>query len=351
MTAQKVPVGSAPRVLISRLSSIGDVVHGLPVLCALRRAFPESLIGWVVEDRASALLRGHEALDELITLPRGWLKSPRTVWNLRRHLRRLRFDVTIDLQGLTKSAVAARLSGARWRIGFGDRNGRELSKLLNNRPVNTTARHVIDMNLELLRPLGIERSQTRFLVPERREDRTRVERIIGAANLREGFAVLNPGAGWPSKLWPAERFAAVAAHLGRVHRLPSMVVWAGREERASAEHIVAGSRGWAQLAPPTSLTELATLARRGRLFVGSDTGPLHIATAVGTPCVGLYGPMSALRNGPYGPQHVALQKRTFEGTSRQRRSASAELMEAIRIEHVCDACDEILGRQAWKAAA
>jgi lipopolysaccharide heptosyltransferase I len=339
-----------PRILISRLSAIGDAVHGMPVLCALRDRFPGAHLTWVVERRAAALLRGHAALDELIELPRGWLKSPGQVWRLRRRLRRIRPDIAIDLQGLTKSAIVSWLSGARRRIGFGDEKGRELSQWLNNERVAAPAPHVIDANLQLLRPLGIEKSTARFDVPETAEDATSVKTMIEQAGVSKGFAVINPGAGWPSKLWPAERFSEVAGQLGIRRGLPSLVVWAGDEERNWAETIVAGSSGHAQLAPPTSLTELAALCRRAMLFIGSDTGPLHIAAAVGTPCVGLYGPMPAERNGPYGPQHIAIQRRLFEGTSRERRTTSSELMEAIQVDDVCEACEKILARRDQEAA-
>jgi len=334
----------SPRILIVRLSAVGDVIHGLPVLNALRDRFPDAFLAWVVEQRPAALLEGHAALDELVTLPRGWLKSPAAVWQLRRRLRALHPDATVDLQGLAKSAVAARLSGARQRIGFGDEKGRELSTWLNNCLVRTSTRHIIDMNLELLRPLGIESPAVRFDIPEREPDRQAAEVAVRQAGVESGFGIINPGAGWPSKLWPPERFAAVARWLGESVRLPTLVVWAGAKERAWAEEIVAGSAGHARLAPSTTLTELAALARRARLFVGSDTGPLHLAAAVGTPCVGLYGPMPAERNGPYGPQHMALQPRQFQGTSRQRRNAPQELMEAITVESVCRACEGIVRR-------
>ena len=333
-----------------RLSAIGDVIHGLPVLCALRERFPRALLAWVVEDRAAALLRGHNALDELIVVPRGWLKSPRVVWELRRRLRALWLDMTIDLQGLTKSAVAAWLSGCRKRIGFGDQKGRELSQWLNNRRVQTTRPHVVDCNLELLRPLGIESPPVRFEVPENEADRAAAEGMIHQAGAEDGFGVINPGAGWPSKLWPAERYAAVVGHLGRAWRMPTLVVWAGQQERAWAAQIAAGSNGHGRLAPPTSLNELAAVVRRARLFVGSDTGPLHLAAAVATPCVGLFGPMPAQRNGPYGPGHIALEQVRFEGSSRQRRNAPREVIEAISVRQVCEACDRILRRGAWHAA-
>jgi heptosyltransferase I len=336
---------SCPRILIVRLSAIGDAIHGLPVLCALRDHFPTAHLSWVVERRAAALLRGHAALNELIELPRGWLKSPAEVLRLRRRLRQRRFDIAIDLQGLTKSAIVARLSGARRRIGFGDSKGRELSRWLNNERVHAPAAHIIDANLQLLAPLGITSPAVRFDVPLAAADAQAVDAMLRHLGIAEPFAVINPGAGWPSKLWPPGRFAAVAEHLGRNRHVPSLVVWAGDEERGWAETIATGSGGYAQVAPPTSLTELAALCRRAAIFVGSDTGPLHIAAAVGTPCVGLYGPMPAERNGPYGPAHIAIQKCHFEGTSRERRNAPAALMEAITAEHVTRACDEILGRR------
>jgi heptosyltransferase I len=334
----------SPRILIVRLSAIGDAIQTMPVACALRERFPEAFLAWAVEQRAATLLRGHEALNELIVLPRGWLKSPGEVWRLRRRLRALRFDVTVDVQSLTKSAVLAWLSGARRRIGFGNPGGRELSKWLNNERVDPQAAHVVDRYLELLGRLGIERPSVRFQVPEHEQDRKAAEEMIRRAGVEGGFAIVNPGASWPSKLWPAERYAAVTRHLGQRWRLPTLVVWAGAAERALAEGIAGAGGATAQVAPPTSLTELAALSRRVRLFVGADTGPLHLAAAVGTPCVGLYGPWPAARHGPYGPQHIALQQMFFEGSARQRRTAPAIYMESITAEMVCAACDRILQR-------
>jgi len=340
----------SPRIVIVRLSAIGDVIHGLPVLNALRERFPEAMLAWVVEKRAAELLGGHQALDELIALPRGWLKSSRFVGRLRGRLRALKPDVAIDLQGLTKSAVVGWLSGSTRRIGFGDSNGRELSRWFYTEKVKTTSRHVIDCYLELLRPLGIESPAVRFDVPEREPDRIAAEEVIRQAGWGHGFCVINPGAGWPSKRWPPDRYARVARHLGKVWGLPAMVVWAGDQGRAWADQIVAGSDGSAQLARPMRLAELAALSRRARLYVGSDSGPLHLAAAVGTSCVGLYGPWPAERHGPYGPRHAAIQKMVCEGSTRQRRNASGKFMEAIDVESVCEACDRILRRDASHAA-
>ena len=307
---------------------------------------PRAYIAWAVEGRTSELLRGHRALNELITLPRGWLRSPRKVLALRRKLRAQRFDTSIDMQGLTKSAVAAWLSGAVRRVGFDGADGRELSRWLNNVLVPATSAHVIDRNLELLGALGFCPTSARFDLEDTATDAATAQGIVQLQALGDRFAVINPGAGWKSKLWPTERYAEVASHLGNSWALRSLVVWAGEAERAMAARIVAGANGWAQLAPATSLCELAAIARRAALFIGSDTGPMHLAAAVGTPCVGLYGPMPATRNGPYGPQHVALQKVLLEGNSRQRRGAGPESMQAISTSDVCAACELILARDS-----
>lgn len=336
---------SKPRILISRLSAIGDVMHTLPVLCALRDSLPGAFIGWVVEGRNGELLRSHPALDELIVVKRGWLKSWSAVRELRNRLRALQFDTAIDVQGLTKSAIVSWLSGAKTRIGYAGIDGRELSPWLNNVRVVPTGAHVVDRNLELLKPLGIDCPAVRFDLPKSPTDATIVQRVA-----MQDFAVINPGAGWKSKLWPRDRFAAVARHLGERHGVESLVVWAPGDEKSWAEEIVSLARGHANLAPPTTLTELAAICRQAKLFISSDTGPLHIAAAVGTPCIGLFGPMPAERNGPYGSQHISLQRITLSGRSRERRNAGPESMEAITVEDVCQACERLLRRREKRCA-
>jgi ADP-heptose:LPS heptosyltransferase len=182
----------------------------------------------MVEGRSADLLRGHKAIDDIINVPRGWLKSPRFVWQLRGQLRRQRYDFTIDMQGLTKSALVAWMAGAKRRIGFSGWEGRELSTWLNNELVAAQTTHVIDRNLELLRPLGITAPIVRFDLPETGADRAAAERVVAESPPGSGFAVINPGAGWPSKWWPRDRFAAVARY--RTLTTPSLVV--GRFTRA-----------------------------------------------------------------------------------------------------------------------
>lgn len=332
----------SPRILISRLSHIGDCILTLPVLNALRAQFPQAYIGWVVERPSDQLLNNHPAIDELFVLKRGWLRSPSNWAKLRRELKPHRFEIVIDPQSLTKSAVPGWLSGARRRVGLARPRGRELSCWLNNELIRPQSRHVVDRSLEMLAPLGIESPRVEFNLPLHTDAARMAADFVRDAHLGEGYAVLNPGAGWKSKLWPAERFGQVAKHLGPRRGLPSVVVWAGDAERQLAEQIVARSGGHALCAPPTSLVELAALLRTARLFVGSDTGPLHLAAAVGTPCVGLYGPTRPEDCGPYGTGHASVQEFYQSGTSRQRRKADNVAMRAIAAETVAAACYRVL---------
>jgi lipopolysaccharide heptosyltransferase I len=341
----------ASRILIIKLSAVGDVIHAVPIACALRDQLPGAYLAWAVGPSAGTLLQGHSALDEVIPVPRNWLKSPRGICRFRRQLQARRFDAVIDAQCLTKSAILAWLSGARRRIGFGNRWGRELSRFLHTELVETPGPHMIDHNVGLLSALGISKPRIHFDMPLYEPEQASMDDVIRQNHCEGGFAVINVGAGWESKLWPAERFAAVARYLGSRRGMPALVVWAGDAERRAAETVVAGSGGYALLAPSTTLRELASLTRRAQIFLGSDTGPLHLAVALGTPCVGLYGPWPADRHGPYGPGHIAIQKRVFEGPTRRRRTLSSEYMEAIDVESVCEACDAILDREGWIAAA
>lgn len=337
----------SPRILIVRLSAIGDVIHGVPVLCALREALPEAFLGWVVEGRAGDLLEGHPALDVLVRAPRGWLGSPRDAWRLRRRLRELRFHTAIDLQCLTKSAIAAWLSGARRRIGKAGSDGRELSRWFHNELVPCGGTHVIEHYLNLLRPLGIDSPRVRFDLPESGGDRRMAEEFLRASGLPAGgFALLNPGAGWPSKIWPAERYGELARRLAQSQGLASVAAWGVASELPLAETIVATSGGHACLAPPTSVTQFGALCRRAALFVGSDTGPMHLAVAVGTPTISLHGPSRAEWCGAYGDENVRLQVRYEDGSALQRRQADDSAMRAIDVALVADACDRLLRSRA-----
>ncbi len=349
--SQSTPTLGSPRILIVRLSALGDVIHGLPVACALREAMPQATIGWVVEGRNADLIDDHPAIDHIIRAPRGWLKSPSAVFELRRRLRALKFDVTVDLQCLTKSAIAAWLSGAKRRIGKAGVHGRELSKWFHNELVAVEGEHVIDHYLETLQPLGIVSPRVRFDLPEREADCAMAEQLMRSHRMvPRRFAVLNPGAGWNSKLWPADHYGEVARRLMADFGMSSLAVWGVPSEQSLAEAIVAASKGAAKLAPPTTVPELASLCRRAALFLGSDTGPMHLAVAVGTPTISLHGPSRAEWCGAYGRQNIRVQAKYEDGSSLERRQADDSAMRAISVDMAYAACRELLDRSPIRRA-
>ena len=345
------PSRDGPRILITRLSAIGDCVQTLPVAAALRQRFPRAFLAWAVEAAAAPLVAACNAIDRVIVVPKRMLASPSAAWRVRQELLPLMFDLAIDPQGLSKSSAIGWLSGARRRIGFMRPQGREISPWLNGELVEPRAVHMVERYLELLAPLGVDDAPPRFSLTIDPAAEQAVEPFLNRPELADGFAVINPGAGWDSKRWPVERFAAVARELGQRHSLSSVVVWGGKREAIAAEAVVRQAGGYAQLAPATSLLELAALLARARLVIASDTGPLHLAAALGTPCVGLFGSTRREACGPYGSGHIALQE-AFDGSA-GRKFAGADnwAMRRITAPMVTSACVELLpvARRRWSA--
>jgi lipopolysaccharide heptosyltransferase I len=305
------------RVAVVKLSSIGDVVHALPVAVALARPPIAARVTWVAEAREAAILAGHPAVDDVIVADtRGWrrerpgLPAMREAFAVARRLRREAFDVALDLQGLMKSAMLTALTRAPRRIGFAAGWSREWpATLLTNERVRPPAgaRHVVDQYLALARPLGIEATRVEFGLPADAAADARADELLTGAGIkpRDRLVLVNPGAGRPDKRWPVERFRDLAQRLADEAGARVLALW-GPGEEGDARAIVGATTG-ALLAPPTTLRDLTALARRARLVIAGDTGPLHIAAAVGTPCLGLYGPTPGVRNGPYGAGNRVLQ--------------------------------------------
>lgn len=332
------------RILIVRLSAIGDCILSVPVLNSIRRNFPDSRIGWVIEGAASQLIQGHAALDDLFVVPKRAFKSPRALWTFASQLRAWKPDITLDLQGLTKSSLIAWLSGAKSRLGFqrDPFEGRELSCFLNNRLFKPESEHIVDRSLELLRLLGVNDSMVSFDLPEQDDDAKFADRMLRSKQLEGRFAIINVGAGWISKIWPSDRYASIARHLGEKWGTPSVVVWSGQQEKLAADQVVAESGGHATLAPATTLTQLGSLIRRASLFVGSDTGPMHLSVALGTPTIGMIGPMPIERVCPYGANNVGVQNNRLLKTADRKTDCSPML--SIFSEHVVQVCDQIMNR-------
>jgi lipopolysaccharide heptosyltransferase I len=334
----------SPRILITRLSHIGDCILTLPMLAAVRRRYPDAFIAWAVESPSHQLLSLVPDLDEIITVPKNWLQKPSAWARLRRACCQLRLDTAIDPQGITKSAALGWLSGARTRVGIRGQWGRELSPWLNNRLVTTTRDHLADRSLELLQAMDIHNPTVEFRLPVDPASNEEMKKFIADADVGNKFVLLNPGASWPSKRWENDRFAEVSSYVWSAYGLTSVVTWAGQEELAMATSIKSAAKQAVVLAPNTNLRQLAALCSQALFFVGCDTGPMHLAAAVNTPCLGLYGPTRPGDSGAYGESHVHLQARYQAGTSRQRRTARNDAMREISVSDVCQGVDRLLAQ-------
>jgi heptosyltransferase-1 len=301
------------RVLIVRTSALGDVVHALPVLTALRRHLPEARIGWVVEEGMAPVLGGHPDLDEMIVVRlRQWRKVSRRALSelggFVSELRRFSADVALDLMGNHKAGVISRLSGAKTRIGFARPHRREPSSAAwINRPVVPRGIHAVDRMLSLLDPLGLPPEPADF-GPEKlfREEPPAVGELLAASP--GPFALLHPGAGWANKRYPPAWWGKAARLLQAETGLPTWVAAARGEEDLAAE-VAAAGEGAARVVPAPDLPTLAALIRRAKLMLGGDTGPSHLARALGTPLVMVMGPTDPERHGPYGDRQGAVYKR------------------------------------------
>lgn len=307
------PDPSRLRILIVRLSAIGDIVHALPVLAALRAARPKAHIGWLVEGLSAPLLDDHPHLDEVFVFQKRWRKN----WNggllnpearaLMARVKAQRWDVTIDLQGLARSGLLAWMAGAPVRVGFAGPDAREFNWVFNNRRLAPPAgaRHVVQRNLSLLRALKIDAAaDTRGVIAIHDDERdalhTRLVRECGAAP-DDRFVAINPGAGWASKRWPAALYARAGADIARRTGLRPLVLW-GPGEEALRDGVAEGLRAAGidpVVAPPTRIRELAVAISLCSLFLGGDTGPSHIAGALGVPTVSVFGASDGHRNRPW----------------------------------------------------
>lgn len=305
------------RILLVRLGALGDLVHALPVAAAIKAAWPEARLDWLAEARHRPFLDLVPVLDGRLAIDtrsvRGRCGWPAVV----RAMRSRRYDATLDVQGLLKSAALARLSGAHRVIGFARAHLREpLAVHAYSETVDPRgAVHVVEKNLACAAALGVPVAAPRFpLSPP--NPSPEVAAVVEAAG--PAFAAINPGAAWPSKRWPAERFGALARRLADRCGLGSIVLW-GPGERALADAVAAAAGGAARIAPPTSVGDLLVLLARAAVVVAGDTGPLHLAAALGTPVVGIYGPTDPRRNGPWGPRDRAVSRRAACACFHMRR--------------------------------
>lgn len=346
------PAPPPPSFLVVRLSSIGDLVHTLPAVAALRCRFPEARIDWLVEARHKDVLLDNPDVDELIEVDTlGWrrrLFDSATWREIRKSLARIRarrYDAVLDLQGTIKSSVSAFLAKGDRRIGFG-------ASQLKERPagwlykerveVNGTTPHVIDRHLRLLTAFGIEAKTRSFPITVPEASEVEASSWLAEEGLSD-YVIVNPGGSWVTKRWSPEKFGAVVAAIERDFGLPTLVIWGPGEEEMAETIVKAAPR--ARAAPSTTFRGLAPYVRRAKLFVSGDTGPMHLASAFGVPVVAIFGPTDPARNGPFGGGDEVVVKPVPCGPCYKKRCPGYGnvCMTEIEVADVMDAVRRKLG--------
>ncbi len=331
------------KILIVKPSSLGDIVHSLPLLNVVKKRFPEAHVHWLVAKGLDALLEGHPMIERLWIIDKDRWKKPSalltTFADLRHLFRGLRnesYDVVIDLQGLLRSGLMTGATRAPMRIGF--KEAREGSVLFYTHTVEGGRQiHAVDRYLKIAAAIGCDTAEVRFPLPAVGDtDATRRIKSGGA------YAVLVPGARKEANQWPAERYGELAARLP----LRTLIVGAASEGN-KAEKIAARSGGKAQsLAGKTDLRELMAILRDAKFVVSNDTGPMHIAAAYRVPVVAIFGPANPLRTGPYGAKHRVVRADVPCAPCYKRRCANRICMDVITVDRVYEAVKDVTSGSA-----
>lgn len=335
------------RFLIVRLSSLGDLVHTIPAVAALRSAFPSATIDWVVDQRWSPLVELVTVINNTIPLGR----SLHDVLSCIRRLRRAHYTCALDLQGRYRSAALSWLSGAPRRIGRDRQATREPgATLFYTDRVMPTGRHIVDMTVDLAVRAGAHPdSEPRFPLRVPENELCAVRETLSRQNISGDYVVISPGGGWKSKCWPPDRFSRLCDSLLRRDGIRSVINIAPGEE-AVAQEIVTASGSAKPPVVSLSIPALAALLAQARLVVAGDTGPLHLAAALGTPVVGLFGATDPARNGPL-PRGTVVQNASSDsfdylrGDYARLDSYSAAML-SLSVEQVLAAVEREIGINA-----
>lgn len=336
-------------MLIVRVGAMGDVLHAMPAVAALRAAHPEWFIGWVVEPRWRPLLQAGESMPLVdrvyLAATKEWKKRPVSsmtfgdIASLRKELRNERFDLCVDMQGSLRSAVIGRMARARRFVGSTEPRETPAGWLYGEK-VKVAAAHVVEQGCELLGgAVGEVLKPARVELPLDELAEEACASMLDRLGFGDGgFVLLAPTAGWGAKQWPTERYGAVASELGR--RGFRVAVNAASEDDSAAQEVVRASGGVA-VPVPTDLPELIALTRRAGLVIAGDTGPLHLAAALERPVVALFGPTDPIRNGPYATQARVLRHGPERRDHRRLEEPEAGLLE-ITVDEVVGAALDLL---------
>jgi heptosyltransferase-1 len=346
-------------LLIVRLSAMGDIIHTLPAAAALRQAFPNATLGWLVEERWAELLctlrhprsgprnAQRPLVDRVHTVNTSEWRHALFSFNTWQqvavglsHLRGVQYDAVIDFQGAIRSALLARWSGAP--IACGSVQPREnAASMLYTRKIEVSGTHVVQQALSLAAAMIPEPERTPAV--EFPVDPDAEGKMAGLLAETGEFGILNPGAGWGAKRWPAERYGEVAKELASREPGLSFLINYGPGEEELAIAVESASEGAARKVS-CSVSELITLTRRARLFIGGDTGPMHLAAALQVPVVAIFGPTNPARNGPFGTRAIVLRNASSV-TDHTRHAAPEQGLLEIRVEEVVAATRKLLQHQ------
>jgi len=361
-------VGNLLRVLLIRLSAIGDVVRTLPALTCLRRAFPDAVIDWAVEDASASLLQDQPDLDGVVVFPRRalsrlWLHpdeigaARRALGEFLRALKEAHYDVVIDFQGTLKSGLMAKMTGAPRRVGLGRGHAREMSHLFYTEPVSLPRRRMnrMERSLALVAHMGASIDNPTASIPARPEDEAFVDIFLSSMG-PTGAQPASPTVVFPGtsrtqayKRYPAERFARAADLVAERTGAPVVVAWGPGEEDLAGE-VVGHMRGPATLAPAMTLGQLTALIRRCRVFLSGDTGPMHIAWTVGAPVVAVYGPTDPVVNQPGGQISAVAYRKVSCSPCRNRGCIARTCLYELPPETVADTALGLLDRAGQRRA-
>ncbi|MFW6147355.1 MAG: lipopolysaccharide heptosyltransferase I [Thermodesulfobacteriota bacterium] len=343
-------------ILIIKLSAIGDVVHSLPLLEALRERYHKARIDWVVEEDAAGIVEGHPCINELFIFPRKtWLRRVskngdrtslgREAARFVRRLRRNRYDIVIDLQGLLKSGLLTFLARGERKIALN--NGREGSSLFVHERIALPAKeiHALEKYLHIARHLGVENPQWQGYIPIYESDKSYIDSLLQDLEPYGLLIAINPMAKWETKLWEPDRFALLADFLNE--RLDATVIFTGSPADKKPVGQIQSKMETAalNLAGRITLKQLAYLYQRCAVVISTDTGPMHIAAAMKSPAVvALFGPTSPVRTGPYGSAQKVVRSGAACSPCFKKRCSDMRCMRQITVDMVYDAVEEVLAR-------
>jgi len=347
-------------ILIVKLSAIGDVIHTLPALNALRNYYPNANITWLVEEDAAPLVQGHKALNRvLVSKRKHWLKALRSlsflstikeIFGFIKALRDTRYDMILDFQALLKSGILIALARGRRKIGFGKGlEHMEHSYIFLNEhvPAVDMEIHALSRGMMLLNAVGIPTNKVEYKLPVSNHDRKKIDELMKQHGINDvkSLIAINPVAKWETKLWPNKKFAELADMLIDQYDM-KIVFTGGIKDYSIIQSITSSMKGRAiNFAGKTTLTELAALYEKAALVISTDTGPMHLAVATGTPVVALFGPTAPWRTGPYGPGHHVIKAELECSPCFKRRCETTDCMYQISVMQVFDWVKKMLGNQ------